>query len=184
MAKLALGLQESQTAINTKQQKIRYMASIWNKYQILENTEETATEKYGRFIKTNSETVAELNPEVRKKRKPKHSDDHRVMQAREKYSRALQKYLQRLEKDERVELEKYKRDINSVYNSLKDEELNIILSEIEVARRNNNHRVHWQLINELYGRRITRKGQLKGKTQQERIRNWYNHFQTLIWKPS
>ena len=106
------------------------------------------------------------------------------MQAREKVQYALQKYLQRLEEDDRVELEKYKRDCNIVYNSLKEEELNIKLSEIEVARRNNNHRVSWQLINELCGRRITRKGQLKGKTQQERIQNWYNHFQTLLGKPS
>ena len=57
----------------------RYTASIQNKFWILDNTEETATEKCGRFIKANSETVAELIPEVRKKRKPKHSDDHRVM---------------------------------------------------------------------------------------------------------
>ena len=121
----------------------RYTASIQNKFQILENTEETATEKYGRFIKANSETAAELIPEVRKKRKPKHSDDHRVMQAREKVQQALQKYLQSLEEDDRVELEKYKRDLSSVYKSLKEEELNIKLSEVEVARRNNNHRVSW-----------------------------------------
>ena len=93
------------------------------------------------------------------------------MQAREKVQQALQKYLQRLEEDDRVELEKYKMDLNSVYNTLKEEEPNIKLSEIEVARRNNNHRVSWQLINELCGRRTTSKGQLKGKTQQERIRN-------------
>ena len=72
----------------------RYTASIQNRFQILENTEETATEKYGKFIKANSETAAELIPEVRKKRKPKHSDDYRVMQAREKVQQALQKYLQ------------------------------------------------------------------------------------------
>ena len=141
----------------------KYTASIWNKFQILENTEETVTEKYGKFIKANSVTAAELNPEIRKKRKPKHSDDHRVMQAREKVQQALQKYLQRLEEDDRVELEKYKTDLNSVYNTLKEEELNIKLSEIEVARRNNNHRVSCQLINKLCGRRTTRKGQLKAK---------------------
>ena len=91
------------------------------------------------------------------------------MQAREKVQQALQKYLQRLEEDDRVELEKYNMDLNSVYNTLKEEELNIKLSEIEVARRNNNHRLSWQLINELCGTRTTRKEQLKGKTQQERI---------------
>ena len=105
------------------------------------------------------------------------------MQAREKVQQALQKYLQRLEEHDRVELEKYKRDTNIVYYSLKEEKLNIKLSEIEVARKNNNHRVSWQLINEICGRRIIRKGQLKGKTQQERIRNWYNHFQTLLGNP-
>ena len=94
-----------------------YTTSIWNKFQILENTEETTTEKYGSFIKANSETATELIPEVRKKRTPKHSDDHRVMQAREKVQQVLQKYLQRLKEDDRVELEKYKMDLNSAYNT-------------------------------------------------------------------
>ena len=40
------------------------------------------------------------------------------MQAREKVQQALQKYLQRLEEDDRVELEKYKMDLNSVYVTL------------------------------------------------------------------
>ena len=158
----------------------RYTVSIQNKFQILENSEETATEKYGRFIKANWETAAELVPEVRKKKKPKHSDDYKVMRVREKVQQVLEKYLQRLEEDDRVELEKYKMDLNSVYNTLKEKELNIKLSQIEAARKNSNQSASWQLINELCYRRTTRKGQLKGKTQHKQIRKWYNHFQTLL----
>ncbi|KAI8484256.1 hypothetical protein Bbelb_380410 [Branchiostoma belcheri] len=50
-------------------------------------------------------------------------------------------------------------------------------------------------LNEVYGRykentseanrqeKATRKGQLEGNTQKERIENWYNHFKTLLGSP-
>jgi len=33
------------------------------------------------------------------------------------------------------------------------------------------------------GRRTSRKGQLKGASQQERVKNWYGHFQRLSGAP-
>ena len=40
----------------------------------------------------------------------------------------------------------------------------------------------WNLINEVSGRRSSKKGILKGKNKGERITSWYNHFSDLLGK--
>ena len=40
----------------------------------------------------------------------------------------------------------------------------------------------WNLIHEVSGRRSSKKGILKSKNKDERIRSWYNHFSNLLGK--
>ncbi|CAH1250533.1 Hypp8867 [Branchiostoma lanceolatum] len=51
------------------------------------------------------------------------------------------------------------------------------------AHVNCKHGQSWKLINDITNRKTTRKGQLEGSTQEERIENWYNHFKTLLGDP-
>ena len=39
------------------------------------------------------------------------------------------------------------------------------------------------LINGISGRKASAKGQLKGDTQKERVKNWFNHFKNLLGSP-
>ncbi|CAH1277680.1 Hypp9760 [Branchiostoma lanceolatum] len=60
------------------------------------------------------------------------------------------------------------------------EELSSKIGEVEKSYLNCKHGRSWKLINDITDRKTTRKGQLEGSTQEERIENWYNHFNNLL----
>ena len=39
-----------------------------------------------------------------------------------------------------------------------------------------------EIINRITGRNTSRRGMIKGKTKQERIQKWFEHFKTLLGK--
>ncbi len=51
---------------------------------------------------------------------------------------------------------------------------------LEESHINSQHGKAWKLVNELSGRRTSQRGQIKGDTQQERVKNWYEHFVGLL----
>ena len=61
-----------------------------------------------------------------------------------------------------------------------EEDLTSKLKEVEMAHVNSKHGQSWRLINDISGRKASAKGQLKGDTQKERVKNWFNHFKNLL----
>ena len=53
---------------------------------------------------------------------------------------------------------------------------------IETAAKRDQCSKCWNLINDVSGRRSSKKGILKGKNKGERIRSWYSHFSHLLGK--
>ena len=69
-----------------------------------------------------------------------------------------------------------------IYNSLCEEQLAQQITLIETPAKRGQCSKCWNLINEVSGRRSSKKGILKGKNKGERIRSWYNHFSDLLGK--
>ena len=55
--------------------------------------------------------------------------------------------------------------------------------QIDKAQKDNSYQLSWKLINEISDRKVSRKGQIEGDTKEERINNWYKHFQGLLGNP-
>ena len=55
--------------------------------------------------------------------------------------------------------------------------------EIENAHLNNKARLAWDTVNEISGRKNTKKGQIRAESPEERIELWKKHFENLLGKP-
>ena len=53
---------------------------------------------------------------------------------------------------------------------------------MESADDKSKHGESWKLIDKITGRRSGKQGIIKGKTKEERITNWFNHFRNLLGK--
>ena len=61
-----------------------------------------------------------------------------------------------------------------------DEELAMKIQEAETKNAHNNHQESWSIINDITGRKKGKHGILEGKSKEERVQNWFNHFKELL----
>ncbi|XP_072048646.1 uncharacterized protein [Amphiura filiformis] len=142
-----------------------YTVEVHNRFQPLEEMEETATERYERFIKAN-----------RKQQK-------RVVRARDDIRETYDAYQLDATERNRHRYKEAKANLEEAYNTATEEDLSKRLRAVEEAHDNCKHGQSWKLINEITGRKASVKGQLKGDTQNERINNWFTHFKDLLGSP-
>ena len=57
-----------------------------------------------------------------------------------------------------------------------------MISKVENADRRAKHGESWKLVNQISGRKATKKGILKGRSSKERVDSWYKHFSQLLGK--
>ena len=57
-----------------------------------------------------------------------------------------------------------------------------MIKKVEEADSKSQHGENWKLIHEISGRKSSKKGILKGKSQEERIKAWSIHFSNLLGK--
>ena len=193
-ARIRLSLRKSKTlprkkqydwkAITTdKDLQAKFSIEVHNRFQPLQKEEETATEKYTRFIEATQNAAEKLLPVRKKEIRTCFSNDARVIAARKSIDEAYAKY--QLESDEvnsRIYKEA-KKSLGDTYEQVSEENLTSKLKEVETAHINSKHGKSWKLINEISGRLTTRKGQIKGSTQKERLNSWYTHFNNLLGRP-
>jgi len=143
---------------------------------------EVLSMKYESFIVANRETAEELLPAIQRQKKRAHSNDPRVVEQRERMKKAYHTYQEHTDEGNRQELEEAKDRLERAYELVAEEKLASRIHEVKEAQKRK-HSKSWQLINEISGRRTSRKGQLKGTSQLERVKNWYEHFQRLLGAP-
>ena len=193
-ARIRLSLRKSKTMPRKKQYdwsllrhdaklQERYAIEVRNRFLPLQDQNETATEKYDRFIKATQEATEEVIPTKEKGKRAKFSSDPRVVTARENIKGAYNKYEQATSDECRIKYKEAKKDLEEVYNTVMEEDLTTKLNDVESAHINSKHGKSWRLINDITGRKASRTGQLKGDTQEARIKNWYNHFKDLLGSP-
>jgi len=98
-------------------------------------------------------------------------NDPRVVEQRDRIKKAYHTYQQHTDEGNRQELEEAKDRLEGAHK---------LVTEVEEAQKQHKHSRSWQLINEISGRRTSHNGQLKGTSQQEKVKNWYEQFQRLL----
>ena len=110
------------------------------------------------------------------------SNNPDVISARLKVNSAFSNY----EKEPTIEKEKLLQDekanFKNVYDQAYEEELESMISKVEKADARAQQAESWKLINQISGRKASKKGIIKGHSSKERVDSWHKHFSELLGK--
>ncbi|XP_072050156.1 craniofacial development protein 2-like [Amphiura filiformis] len=105
-----------------------YAIEVHNRFEILENIEETATDKYSRFIAANKEAAEKIIPAKKRSRRANFSRDPRVIKAREHIRETYEAYqldTTDLADCKREEYKEAKKNLDDAYNKVIEGDLNV-----------------------------------------------------------
>ena len=157
---------------------------LQNRFTILQNEfTETIDDEYQHFSTANKETAKEMIPKKAKRQRIKYSDYKKIKQAKRNVATACSCYTTNHTNETQKELNQKKRTLEEVYNIAFSEELNQKITQIEQSHKTNKHQESWKLINEITGRKTTKRAILKGWNMEETVTNWYGYFKDLLSKP-
>ena len=160
----------------------KYTIEVRNKFQILEE-EESATSRYERFINAHEDAAKEvLTPVPKRRKEERYSDDPRVIKAREEMETAYTQFISDEQKDGSAYGSK-KEQLHEAYDEAMAEDLAKKIKEIENCNNNKQHTQGWNLIKEISGKKSAQSNQIEGKTAEERLDAWYDHFKNLLGNP-
>ena len=163
-----------------------YSVTVKNKYQVLcvELTEDeySAGILYAQLIKANNHTADELIPLKPQAKGVRTANDPQVMAAINGVNAAFSNYqLDPTNENEQL-LQNEKGKIKEAYERTMAHDLEKLVARVESADVRAQHAESWRLINQISGRKTTKKGIFKGNNSQERLQSWYNHFNNLLCK--
>ena len=160
----------------------QYSIAVTNRFSSLCMETDTITERYQHLIEANNRAAESLIPTKKRKTHKRNSKDPRVVTAREQVNTSFELYKENTNENNRVNLQNAKFLLEQAYNCVEEEDLNEKLENVITANIAYKHRESWKIINEISGRKKIKKGQMEGKTNLERINNWYKHFSNLLGK--
>ena len=133
-------------------------------------------------MQANNEAADELIPVKQKIKRIRASKDPGIVEARKKVNAAFKQYQENPTEDYRTKLLAAKEILQTAFSDIKKKELELMIKKVEEADSKSQHGESWKLINEINGRKTSKKGILKGNSQEERIKAWYIHFSNLLGK--
>ena len=170
------------TLIENTELQQEYNVSVRNRYEALSKEEDTATERYQCFVDANNEVTERLIPKKKKALKNIMAEDCDVERARKEVKKAFNAYDKRPSRSKQKELQRKKECLQKTYLQVEEKELDEMIKRVENADNQRRHGESWKIINKITGRKTAKKSMIKGKTKEERVETWLNHFKTLLGK--
>ena len=75
------------------------------------------------------------------------------------------------------------KDMYSTYDSIKEQELEKHINNIESYHGEQQYGEAWKVVNEVTGRKKSKEGQVTGTSPEERVTTWFTHFKKLLGEP-
>ena len=82
-----------------------------------------------------------------------------------------------------LKLKKAQNELASIYLKEQTEDKQNLIDKIRDSMEDRQSKIAWQTINEVSRRKTTTKAKLKATNQQERIKQWKQHFEILLGNP-
>ena len=160
---------------NTELQQL-YTVTVRNRFAELSNESDNVTEQYKKCVQSNGEAAEKLIPVMKKTKQRKQTEDPRVDQARKQVQKAFTSFQKDTSSDSQQQLQEEKTKLKKVYDEIREEELNDMISQVETADAKSRHGESWRLINAITGRKTAKRGIIQGNSREDRIKKWFDHF--------
>ena len=164
----------------------RYGVEIRNRYECLkkEGDQSDISTQYNCLVKANSETATKLLPKKKRDKKLLASEDRRVSAARTELQRVSERNMKLNNQQTKEDLKSAKDNLDKAYLEANEEFLERQIDEIKEENKGKGTSFSpWKTINNITGRKRAKEGQVKGRSQQERLDNWYDAFKNLLGNP-
>ena len=169
---------------NDKNLQTLYSVEIRNRFSSLQAEGSTATEKYKAFTEANEQTAKAILPAREKGRKERHAHNTEVIAARKQMTMATKQYEISKSRAKRKDMNDAKAKLKLVYSKLEEAELKKQIDEAKAARAANQHSKCWKIINKISERKVAPRGKLSGESEEDRRKQWFDHFNNLLGKPA
>lgn len=158
-----------------------YNVQVKNRYAELNiETDDNVTNTYQNFIKANEEAASNLLSIKKQSKRKNTANDHRIQSARQNVKDAFVTFEANTSINNHTVLQQEKDKLKTTYDEVFEEELDGMITQVEEANSRMQHAESWKLINKISGRKTTKKGIIKGKSKEDRIKSWYKHFSELL----
>ncbi|XP_071480459.1 uncharacterized protein [Diadema antillarum] len=168
-----------------RQLQEQYAVEIRNRFHVLQEENESATETYQRFINANQQAAETCLKQIKKARREEQSLNPKVTVARKKTKAAYRAFIADKGEDGKSR-EEYARTRENLYRSyaiLDQEKLRRQIAEVEQAHENRKYGLSWKLINDISGRKASQSVRIRGESAEKRVATWYSHFKNLLGNP-
>ena len=160
-----------------------YSVRVNNRFsELSKESGDDITSRYQNLIKANEETANSIIPTKKRTKRSVLSSDPRITAARENVNLAFARYESNPDTHNNDILQGEKAKLKSSYNQVFQEEFEVLIKQAEDADVRAQHAESWKIINQISGRKAAKKGIIKGKSKEERISSWYQHFSQLLGK--
>ena len=120
---------------------------------------------------------------MNKNKKDLVSNDKKTKAARQKVFDAYHRYKVKPTQDNQELLATTKQQLADTYDRINTEVLEKKVIELEKSDAEGRQSKSWKVISQISGRKTVKQGNIKGKSKEERVTNWYNHFKGLLGSP-
>ena len=167
-----------------KDLQYQYTVQVKNRYAELctVSNNKDVTNTYQNLIQANEEAAKDLMPTKKRTKRKITAKDPRIIVARQSVNDAFSKFETDPSEVNHTSLQSTKTKLKDVYDRAFEEELENMISKVENADHRAQHALSWKLINEITGRKSTKKGIIKGSSKEDRVKKWYEHFSQLLGK--
>ena len=160
------------------------MLALRNKFDALQKTEiRTPNDEYENFVNAHLEAATKCIPTKHRTKTRVPWETLAVREKREDVITASKFNRKNPTNANALKLKKAQNELASIYLKEQSEYIQNQIDKIRDSVEDRQSRIAWQTINELSRRKSTAKAKLKATNQQERIKQWKQHFDDLLGNP-
>ena len=162
--------------------KEKFSVEIKNRFEVLQsdnNTDNDPNTMHNNIIEADQYAASETLPIITKSNSTAPWDSQSIEVKRNAISQAIKISLENPSLENSEQIRKASEESDHQYKKEHEKYVKNKIAELNNARTNKKSKVIWQIANEISNRKKS-KPIVKGKSKQDRLNQWKNHFSNLL----